>query len=169
MALWGNKLLNHCRQTNVFHFQKKLKLNFYLINMAFCSLLIWGYKKMHMKLSLVWLFIWIFKTMMRWPPLWKCICAGTILPLGSCLLLIIAAHMLLIYHPWHLPPSNNLLTLAFNNILRDFLGGPVVKTLPSNAGLAGGEGGGGDKGVLWVWALVGELRSHMPHGQMTET
>ena len=38
----------------------------------------------------------------------------------------------------------------------DFLGGPVVKTSPSNAG---GEG-----------SIPGrELRSHMPHGQKTKT
>ena len=35
---------------------------------------------------------------------------------------------------------------------RDFPGGPVVKTWPSNAGAR-------------VQSLVGELRSHMPHDQ----
>lgn len=69
--------------------------------------------------------------------------------------------MLLIYHPWHLPPSNSLLTLAFNNILRDFLGGPVVKILPSNAGW----GGGGGVGLISDWGIK---ISHASC-QMTET
>ena len=69
--------------------------------------------------------------------------------------------MLLVYHPWHLPPSNILLTSAFNNILRDFLGGPVVKTLPSNAGW----GGGGGVGLISDW---GVKISHASC-QMTET
>ena len=34
----------------------------------------------------------------------------------------------------------------------DFLGGPVIKiSLPMQA--------------VWVWSLVGELRSHIPRGQ----
>ena len=39
---------------------------------------------------------------------------------------------------------------------RDFPGGPVVETLPSNAGGTGS-------------IPVGVLRSHMPHGQKTRT
>ena len=38
----------------------------------------------------------------------------------------------------------------------DFPGGPVVKTSPSNAKR------------VWVRSLVGELRSHMPHGQKNQ-
>ena len=38
----------------------------------------------------------------------------------------------------------------------DFLGGPVVKKLPSNAGGAG-------------WIPGGELSSRMPQGQKTKT
>ena len=43
-----------------------------------------------------------------------------------------------------------------NVSLRDFSGGPVVKTLPSNAGAEG--------------SITGrELRSHMPRGEKTKT
>ena len=39
---------------------------------------------------------------------------------------------------------------------RDFPGGPVVKTSPSNA-------------RMQVWSLTGEIRSHMPQGQKPKT
>ena len=41
-------------------------------------------------------------------------------------------------------------------VYRDFPGGPVVKTSPSNAG-------------VWVQSLVGELRSHMTWSQNNKT
>ena len=49
-------------------------------------------------------------------------------------------------------PESSLQELIEMLLLRGFTGGPVVKTLPSNAG-------GG------VQSLVGELRSHMTHGE----
>ena len=51
---------------------------------------------------------------------------------------------------------SHLIFLLLRSYDWDFRGGPVVKTSPSNAG---GE----------VRSLVGEPRSHMPHGQKTKT
>ena len=41
--------------------------------------------------------------------------------------------------------------ITLDIMFRDFPGGPVVKTLPSNAGMQG----------VRVWSLVRELGSHM--------
>ena len=49
-------------------------------------------------------------------------------------------------------PDNYFENCSYNLKLRDFPGGPVVKTLPSNAGGAGSVPGR-------------ELRSHIPRGQ----
>ena len=48
--------------------------------------------------------------------------------------------------------------------MRDFPGGPVVKTSPPVLGRGCGDGRGG----VWVRALVRELGSHMPWGQKTK-
>ena len=61
-------------------------------------------------------------------------------------------------------PQNNVLKCEMTQIPKeaqfttdlDFPGGPVFKTLPSNA-------------RVLVWSLVRELRSHMPGGQKTKT